>query len=442
VGWAFPSSMLQAARWSWPTAGSTPAIASEQKGLPVHDVERVVSVPPTPVSRSPKAKKKERQATGLYMNLRRTRIGSGSEGEDSPWNADASPRNEPMRIEWEDKARAVPVRDLRRRARIKWGSPVERVLLVKKWKNHRATGMSRKMIEFLTGRGIKVFVEGSQLVDYAGLSVETMDDKDPMGDIDLAVTVGGDGTLLHLGRLFDQSADTDDYGPLPPCLVFSMGSLGFLANWSAAGDKWREALEKAMRGHKESLHATMRVRLRCCANLGPGLGTQTHLALNECVVLNRGDAIAKIEVYVDGDFLTRLEGDGLVVSTATGSTGYNMSCGGSIVAPSVPCMLLTPIAAASLSFRPLMINEMSVLRLVLPPNARTKSLDVIYDGRKGAPLSPGGFVEIAVSNWPLPVINVNHFDSDFMEGLSSKLKWNARGAEQEDDPISPQLTPQ
>merc|ERR1719230_1741450 len=102
-------------------------------------------------------------------------------------------------------------------------------------------------------------------------------------------------------------------------------------------------------------------------------------ALNECVVLSRGQSIGKLSVFVDGSFVTLVEGDGLIISSPTGSTGYSLSCGGPIVSPSVPATLLTPIAPASLSFRPMIISEMSQVELVLPLGARMGEAKVTID---------------------------------------------------------------
>eukprot|EP01062_Namystynia_karyoxenos_P002788 TRINITY_DN10988_c0_g1_i1.p1 TRINITY_DN10988_c0_g1~~TRINITY_DN10988_c0_g1_i1.p1 ORF type:complete len:683 (+),score=171.39 TRINITY_DN10988_c0_g1_i1:71-2050(+) len=439
-----------------PTAAAPPSRPAPQDGLliavPAEASQGTaphtptITVAPAP-AQLPRYDSAGQQSGRASVNLRRRATQSqvippdSADNSPSPRTADGdmltAENSDALCVEWEDLTLDVPIRDLRRRALIRWQSPVRKVLLVKKWQNERATRTARRVAQFLGEQGVEVAVEGSQLADYAGAAVSVVEEEDPANEVDLVVTLGGDGTLLHLSRLFDRG---DGYGPLPPCIVFSMGSLGFLANWSVEGTGWHDALSRALRGTVHPLHATMRTRLRCVVRNGAA-GETLHHVLNECVVLSRGDAIAKIRVFVDGDFLTLMEGDGLIVATPTGSTGYTMSCGGSVVAPSVPCTLLTPIAAASLSFRPVIVNEMSTLRLELPRGARAKRLDVIFDGRKDATLLPGGHVEIQTSRWPLPVINVAHLDRDWLDGLSSKLKWNARGAEQEDESSRTQARP-
>merc|ERR1740122_955522 len=106
--------------------------------------------------------------------------------------------------------------------------------------------------------------------------------------------------------------------------------------------------------------------------------------------------MGKLALFVDGTFVTLVEGDGIVISSPTGSTGYSLSCGGPIVSPSVPCMLLTPIAPASLSFRPVLISELSQVEVILPPRARTGEATVVVDGRDMGTLGRGGKVQV---NW-------------------------------------------
>jgi NAD+ kinase len=78
-----------------------------------------------------------------------------------------------------------------------------------------------------------------------------------------------------------------------------------------------------------------------------------------------------LEVYVDGGFITTVEADGLIIATPSGSTAYSMSAGGSMIAPSVPCTLVTPLSPHSLSFRPLVIPESSDIVIRVPPSARS-----------------------------------------------------------------------
>mmetsp|Transcript_23201 Transcript_23201/g.16498 ORF Transcript_23201/g.16498 Transcript_23201/m.16498 type:complete len:151 (+) Transcript_23201:682-1134(+) len=120
--------------------------------------------------------------------------------------------------------------------------------------------------------------------------------------------------------------------------------------------------------------------------------------LNE-IVLDRGPSpySVQLDIYIDDNFFTRLVGDGVILSTPTGSTAYNMSAGGSIVQANTPCICLTPLAPHSLSFRPLILPAQSVIKLVKPADGRTAAW-VALDGATRFKLSDGDAVEIKGSD--------------------------------------------
>lgn len=101
------------------------------------------------------------------------------------------------------------------------------------------------------------------------------------------------------------------------------------------------------------------------------------------------------------------------------------------MSPSVPCMLLTPIAPASLSFRPVLISELSQVEVILPPRARTGEATVVVDGRDMGTLGRGGKVQINLAR-PVPVLKNNVLDRDWFDAITNKLKWNARDVAQAD----------
>jgi len=212
-----------------------------------------------------------------------------------------------------------------------------------------------------------------------------------------------------------------------------MGSLGFLATVAAAD--WRPALARALRGDVDPVPCTLRTRLKVC--LRSQEASSPWYALNECAILSRGESIGKLRLFVDGTLVTLVEGDGLLISTPTGSTGYSLSCGGPIVSPSVPGTLLTPIAPASLSFRAVMISELSTVEVVLPSGARSPSAEVVIDGRAMGNLGRGDSVFVTVGR-PIPVLNVSALDRDWFGAITAKLKWNQRDTEQADLEAEPE----
>ncbi|XP_011705965.1 PREDICTED: NAD kinase-like, partial [Wasmannia auropunctata] len=175
------------------------------------------------------------------------------------------------------------------------------------------------------------------------------DGTDDLQDkIDFIVCLGGDGTLLYASLLFQQS--------VPPVMAFHLGSLGFLTPFEF--DNFQEQVTNVLEGNAA---LTLRSRLRCVIirkNEDSQLAEPptSLLVLNE-VVVDRGPSpyLSNIDLFIDGKHVTSVQGDGLIVSTPTGSTAYAVAAGASMIHPSVPAIMITPICPHSLSFRPIVV---------------------------------------------------------------------------------------
>lgn len=252
---------------------------------------------------------------------------------------------------------------LKRRGILKWenGSP-STVLLVKKAGDANAYHKMKETAEWLSSHGLKVLVERpvahSELPKYEAYQPKTH-------SVDLAVTFGGDGTVLHLASLFA----TDE--PLPPTLSFAMGTLGFLTPFNAS--MARTVLSRLLwpPWEDEPIFCTLRSRKKCEVFFDGNMQRVYHV-LNECVI-DRGPSpsVVMLETFIDGRHVTTAHADALIIATPSGSTAYSMGAGGPMVAPSVPCTLITPVAPQSLSFRPLVVPETSVIEIHIPTSSRT-----------------------------------------------------------------------
>lgn len=310
---------------------------------------------------------------------------------------------------------------LRRRARLVWDEPPKDVLLVKRWRDAPAANATREVAEWFRQRGVQVHVERvvqeKEMPECHAFDAAT-------SRVDFCVTLGGDGTMLHLAGLF--AGEWNMQSALPPVISFGMGSLGFLTPFPF--EQYQDKLARIMAAHKTPLYVTLRTRLRCEVYEGQELKMVTHV-LNELAV-DRGSnpALSTLDCYIDGNYVTTVHADGLLVATPSGSTAYNMAAGGAMVAPSVPCTLLTPLAAHSLSFRPFIVPESSHIELKVPHNART---DVIatFDGRNTVSIPRGGSVKIATSEFPIPIINMHRYDIDWFNSLTHKLSWNTHATQ-------------
>ena len=311
-------------------------------------------------------------------------------------------------IEWMDPFQGPS----RRRGKLHVKREVSKVLVIHKLHDSEAERMATNVAEFIIRSGAEVFSERQFHSEVKLVSRGSLP-----SDLQLIVSIGGDGTLLHAARLYSEG----NCPTLPPCVIFGMGSLGFLGNFKAS--KWPEVLTHVM-SPAEAKFITVRSRLKCTINDDD---KKSIHVLNECALISRWEGkLGKFILRIDGEMVTVIEGDGIVISTATGSTGYSMSLGGPIVSPSVPCTILTPIAPSSLSFRPIIVSESSTVEVI----CQVKTSDVIADGRHLSTISTGDKVSIVASPSPMIVVNSKPLDHDWYEGINSKLKWNARGATQ------------
>ncbi len=166
---------------------------------------------------------------------------------------------------------------------------------------------------------------------------------------DLLVTIGGDGTLLH-------SIKHTKRGEIP-VLGINTGRLGFLT--STNKDEIRETFE-AIKQKKYYIEKRSILLLKS----EDKLFGEWNFALNECTVMkSESTSMITVHAYIDGEFLNSYWGDGLIISTPTGSTGYSLSCGGPIIIPNSKTLIITPIAPHNLSIRPIVLTDDKVVHL-------------------------------------------------------------------------------
>ncbi|KAA8546446.1 hypothetical protein F0562_002815 [Nyssa sinensis] len=247
----------------------------------------------------------------------------------------------------------------------------------------------------------------------------SQDTSDLHERVDFVACLGGDGVILHASNLFR--------GAVPPVVSFNLGSLGFLT--SHTFEDFRKDLRQVIHGNNtlDGVYITLRMRL-CCEIFrnGKAMPGKVFDILNE-VVVDRGSNpyLSKIECYEHNRLITKVQGDGVIVATPTGSTAYSTSAGGSMVHPNVPCMLFTPICAHSLSFRPVILPDSARLELKIPEDARSNAW-VSFDGKRRQQLLRGDSVQIYMSQHPLATVNKFDQTGDWFHSLIRCLNWNER----------------
>ncbi|CAO3565897.1 unnamed protein product [Mortierella alpina] len=331
--------------------------------------------------------------------------------------------------------------------------------------------------------------------------------KNSAKQIHLAVTLGGDGTVLYTAWMFQHR--------VPPIVAFHLGSLGFLTNFNF--ENYKPTMTNILRG--DGMNLNMRMRLQCevykykdavnnsdqvahttqygngprrnstggamsssesddesyeasqqlesqkraeimrnkvkemdskrgsevadlevCHDKGQKLVTRipkpnpeefmaptdSWQVLNE-VTVDRGSnaGMLQLELFVDGSPVTTILADGLVIATATGSTAYSLSIGGSLIHPDKNSIIISPIAPHSLTARPMIIPGTKHLRICVPASSRTTAW-ASFDGRHRQELGRGDSVMITASKYPAVTICRRDQSTDWFTGLTQVLNWNSR----------------
>jgi len=256
-------------------------------------------------------------------------------------------------------------------------------------------------------RAGRELVSDSVTAELGGLSGEVCPDAARLvRQVDLLLVFGGDGTILRVAR--------EVAGARTPILGINIGSLGFLTAVPSA--ELGTALQHVWKGEfTYESRALVRATGTCSG------AKVDRSALND-VVIGRGIAsrLIELDVQVDGDLLSRYRCDGLIFSTATGSTAYSLAAGGAVVFPTAPVIALTPICPHTLS------NRALILPLSTTIDVTVVSSDTILstDGQVIGELSPGDRIIIRRSRWAVRLMHLK--GSSFCETLRRKLHW--RGA--------------
>jgi len=223
---------------------------------------------------------------------------------------------------------------------------------------------------------------------------------------DLCLVLGGDGTLLSAARAL---ADTDI-----PLLGVNMGKLGFLAEFDL--DALRTHLDDILAGR---LVPTRRIMLQVCVSNRDNRGFCSAAANDVIISAGRPFRMIELDVLQSDSQIAQYFGDGLIVATPTGSTGYNMSAGGPILEPSLDALILTPIAPHSLAMRPLVVDTHSPIYIdAVRINPGTA---LIVDGQVSTHLREGDRVEIVRHARPARIFS--HPRRNFFDTLTTKLQW-------------------
>ena len=262
----------------------------------------------------------------------------------------------------------------------------------------------KRLRDWFTQRGITVYTE--EMASRAHVTQCLEEDTSIPDTVDLVVVLGGDGTLLGAARKVGR------YGL--PILGVNLGGLGFLTEIPL--EMLYKDIEKVITGQ-----VTVEPRLMLQASVLRNAEEKCRFSVLNDVVINKG-ALARIidlRVSIDGHFLTTFRSDGLIISTPTGSTSYNLSAGGPILYPILEALILTPICPFTLTQRPIIVPDTSVIEVQM--GKHNEEVILTFDGQVGFDLMAHDRVIISKSEKKLKLIKSP--DQDYYDILRTKLKW-------------------
>lgn len=263
---------------------------------------------------------------------------------------------------------------------------------------------------WLARRGISLFggpeIERRQIEQQTGCAVDEVEPEQLAANADLILVLGGDGTMIATARVMGDSE--------VPVLGVNYGGLGYLAEFRI--EELYAALESILAGNFR-----LDKRLMLEVDLMRGDASVAHNRVLNDVVINKSALarIIQIEAYLNQQFVNSFRADGLIVSTPTGSTAYNLSAGGPIIFPSMEAVVITPICPFTLSNRPIVVPDDSSIELRLKTDQEDVTLTL--DGQVGLPLKVDDRVVIHKSKTTFNLVqpaNRNYFDV-----LRDKLRW-------------------
>lgn len=270
--------------------------------------------------------------------------------------------------------------------------------------------VTKRICQYLEGKGQRVTMRtGERRQAGRRMSADGQEvPEDIPGDVDCMLVLGGDGTVLRAAR--------ETKALHIPIIGVKLGTLGYMTEIEP--ENLEEALDRLIAGDyaQES-----RMMLKGKAVFADGR-TEEGWALNDIVISRVGSLqIIKFKIYVNGQFLHEYNADGVIVTTPTGSTGYNLSAGGPLVEPKARLIMLTPICPHTLNRRSIIFSPEDVIEIEIPEGRedRIQTVEANFDGSHVIPLRTGDRVRVTESGQITEFIKLNRVS--FLEVLQRKM---------------------
>lgn len=246
---------------------------------------------------------------------------------------------------------------------------VKKVLVFENSKKDEVLCISRQISQALEERGLEVTV------------VKLFDGKEPSVDFknaDLAVSLGGDGTVLEVSRLIEKTSI--------PVIGVNLGTFGYITETQVS--EFNDVLDEYIAGK-----AKIQKRMRLCVKYTHNGNTQVQTALNDvCLGAVSHASLAKISLSINDTLASNLKCDGVIIATPTGSTAYNLSAGGPILSSDLESIVINPICPFTMGVRPLVISDKETIKMHVPD--QKAKLMLCIDGREICEIESNDVVEI------------------------------------------------
>ncbi len=277
---------------------------------------------------------------------------------------------------------------------------IDRVVTIINPLKYDSEAIRREACEYFQARGVQ----------YVSAAYNSAPQPQLFEGTDLALSFGGDGTLLYCARLLA--------GKDIPILAVNLGDFGFITEISR--NEWIDAFEKFAAG---KLGISHRMMLQVSVRRG-GVEDCHFLGLNDAVIGSTGiSRIIRLNVFLADVAVGRYRADGVIVATPTGSTAYSMAAGGPIVHPEMEAFVLNPICPFTLSNRPLVIPGHEVLQIEVEEKQRTDAI-LTVDGQEAYPLQPRD--RVIFSRAQAKSLIIRSDKRDFYRVLGAKLNWGGQ----------------
>lgn len=282
---------------------------------------------------------------------------------------------------------------------------MKKFYLVTNWRKPMAAEKAAYIRKYLEERDCVCYQE-AEAPTQPGISYKYTDASGVPGDVQCVITLGGDGTLIQAAR--------DLAGRNLPLLGINLGTLGYLTQVGKE-EEIATMLDDLIAGH---YHLEQRMMLDGKA-YHKGVRTFGDVALNE-IVITRRDLLQVLTfyIYINGEYLNQYKADGMIIATPTGSTAYNLSAGGPIVAPTASITILTPICPHTLNSRSVVLSADDHIRIEIA-GEESRGPVAVFDGDTTTEMYAGDYIDIGKSELQTTLVKLKNIS--FLDNLRNKM---------------------